>query len=300
MLKACLLSLTLIGFAGLASAEVLTGTTGPYEVEMIVDPALPEHVVFRPVDLSEVETGLPLIAWGNGGCANIGNRYATFLSEIASRGYVITAPGPIVADPSSNDGPRVQSKPGQMLTSIEWATGENRRAGSPYQGKLDMTHIAVMGHSCGGLEAIAAGADPRVSTVVVLNSGIIRGGIPNPDGTIRQPSGMVPATEDDLPNLHTPIVYLMGGQADQALRGAEGDFGDIEGVPLFNASIEQGHGGTWQEPGGGMMGAVAIAWLDWQLKGDMGAARTFVGDNCALCSDSRWTVKRKNFSLIPE
>lgn len=303
MSNLCVLAWVLLGCSASISAEVLTGTTGPYAVEMIVDPTLPEHAVFRPVDLSRVETGLPLVAWGNGGCANVGNLYAAFLSETASRGYVVTAPGPIVEEPRAtfrSDGPGVQSKPGQMLASIEWAARENERAGSPYQGKLDLSHVAVMGHSCGGLEALAAGADPRVRTVVVLNSGIIRGGIPNPDGTTRQPSGVVPATEEDLPKLHTPVVYLMGGQTDQALRGAEGDFSEIENVPVFNASIDLGHGGSWQEPGGGVMGAVAIAWLDWQLKRDAAAGRMFIGADCGLCGDSRWTVKTKNFSPIPE
>jgi len=296
--KACLLAGLLLGLAGPASAEVLEGTTGRYQVEMIADATLPDHTVYRPVAMAVLKERLPLVAFGNGGCVNIGNAYAAFLGEIASRGYLVTAPGPIVEDLASAqpDGPRVQSKPGQMLASIDWAVREEARAGGPYQGKLDLAHIAVMGHSCGGLEAIAAGADPRVSTVVVLNSGIIRGGIPNPDGTTRQPSGVVPATEVDLPKLHTPIVYLMGGKTDQAMRGAEGDFRDIQGVPLFNASIEFGHGGSWREPGGGLMGQVAIAWLDWQLKGDAAAARTFVGADCGLCRDSRWTVKTKDFS----
>ena len=29
-----------------------------------------------------------------------------------------------------------------------------------------------MGHSCGGLQALAAGADPRVTTVVAFASGV--------------------------------------------------------------------------------------------------------------------------------
>ena len=132
-----------------------------------------------------------------------------------------------------------------------------------------------------------------MTTVVVLNSGIIRGGIPNPDGTVRQAAGVLPATEADLPRLHTPVVYLIGGQKDQAWRGAEGDFAQIAGVPVFNANIDVGHGGTWREPHGGAMGEAAIAWLDWRLKGDAKAGAWFAGTACGLCRDTRWTVKTK-------
>jgi hypothetical protein len=57
-----------------------------------------------------------------------------------------------------------------------------------------------------------------------------------------------------------------------------------------------GHGGTFQEPNGGAAAAVAVSWLDWQLRGDAAAARRFVGDDCELCRDSRWTFERKNFA----
>lgn len=281
--------------AGAAGAEPLTGTTGPYAVVMEADPTLPDHTIFRPADLKAVKGSIPYVAWGNGGCVNIGSSFKTFLGEVASRGYVITAPGPIEAGPRAAGAPRPgQSKPGQMLTALDWAEREAKRAGSAYRGKLDVTKVAVAGQSCGGLEAIGAGGDPRVDTVLVLNSGIIRGGIPNPDGTTRAPSGMLPASEADLPKLHTPVVYLIGGQKDQAWRGAEGDFTALTKVPVFNANIDVGHGGTWREPGGGAMGAAAIAWLDWRLKGDAKAGKTFAGKDCGLCTDARWTVKTKN------
>ena len=134
-----------------------------------------------------------------------------------------------------------------------------------------------------------------MTTVLVLNSGIIRGGIPTPDGGTRQPAGYLPASDADLPKLHTPMLYLIGGEKDQAYRGAEGDFEAIQKVPVFNANTPVGHGGTWQQPGGGAMGKVAIDWLNWRLKGDAAAAKTFNGDPCGLCKDAAWTVKRKNW-----
>jgi dienelactone hydrolase len=284
--------------AGAARAEPLTGTSGPYPVVMEADPSLPGYAVFRPADLKAVKGKAAFVAFGNGGCFNMGNAFQNLLGEVASQGFVVTAPGPILAAPPAriSGAPPAQSKPGQMVAAIDWAQAQARIKGSLYNGRLDTGRVAVMGQSCGGLEAIAAGGDARVTTVVVLNSGIIRGGIPNPDGSTRQPSGYLPASEADLPKLHTPVIYVIGGPKDQAWRGAEGDFAQIEKVPVFNANIDKGHGGTWREPGGGVMAVPAIAWLKWRLNGDKQAGKLFAGPDCGLCKDPAWTVKKKNMN----
>ncbi len=298
-------SLGLIGLIG-AHAETLTGPAGPYAVVMEMDPSLPGHTVYRPADLKAVKGKLPVVAFGNGGCINIGNAFQTLLGEVASQGYVVAAPGPIQAGAGAEAGPQrpapgttppplVQSAPDQMAATISWAVAENvRRASSPYRGRLDLANIAVMGQSCGGLEAIAGAGDPRVKTALILNSGIIRGGIVNPDGTTRQPAGRLPATEADIPKVRAAFGYLIGGAKDQAFPGAVVDFQQIQKVPLFNANIQVGHGGTWNQPHAGPMGEAAIAWLNWRLKGDNVAAKMFTGADCELCKDPRWTIKKKN------
>lgn len=285
------------------SAESLSGTSGRYAAVMEMDARLADHTVYRPADLSKVQGKLPVVSFGNGGCINIGSAFKTLLGELASHGYLAIATGPIGPEPAagppaagpSGGMPVEQSKTESLVKAIDWAITENARKGSPYYGRIDTTKIAVAGQSCGGLQAIAVGADPRVTTVMVLNSGIIRGGIPTPDGGTRQPAGYLPASDADLPKLHTPMLYLIGGEKDQAYRGAEGDFEAIQTLPVFNANTPVGHGGTWRQPGGGAMGKVAIDWLNWRLKGDAEAAKTFNGDPCGLCKDSAWTVKRKNW-----
>jgi hypothetical protein len=272
--------------------------SGSREVVMETDASLPDHTIYRPLRMN-VGKPYPVLAFGNGGCANIGNLYEKVLGEIASHGYVVVAAGEISAavmagQAPTNTGPPVQSRTQQMIETLDWAQRMNRTAGSIYRGRLDVRHMALAGHSCGGLEALAAGKDPRVATVLVLDSGIIRGGIPNPDGTTRQPAGYLPASDADLPLLHTPMLYVMGGKTDQAWRGAEGDFEAIKSLPIFNANLDVGHSGTWREPRGGEMGRVALAWLNWQLKGDRNAAKMFRGADCGLCKDPRWVVKSKN------
>ena len=289
--SAALLS-SLANAADAQNTESLSGTSGRYAAVMEMDRTLADHTVYRPADLSKVQGKLPVVSFGNGGCVNIGSAFKTLLGEVASHGYLAIATGPIAQEPAV---PGPQSKTESLVKAIDWAIAENARKGSPYYGRIDTTKIAVAGQSCGGLQAIAVGADPRVTTVLVLNSGIIRGGIPTPDGGTRQPAGYLPASDADLPKLHTPMLYLIGGEKDQAHRGAEGDFEAIQKVPVFNANTPVGHGGTWQQPGGGDMGKVAIDWLNWRLKGDAAAAKTFNGDPCGLCKDTAWTVKRKNW-----
>lgn len=41
--------------------------------------------------------------------------------------------------------------------------------------------------------------------------------------------------------------------------------------------LNVGHAGTYREPNGGRAAAAVVAWLDWQLRRDRRAAKTFVG-----------------------
>jgi len=45
---------------------------------------------------------------------------------------------------------------------------------------------------------------------------------------------------------------------------------------------------------------VALAWLNWQLRGDAKAGALFVGDNCGLCNDEhlRDSAEQDNVELV--
>ena len=60
------------------------------------------------------------------------------------------------------------------------------------------------------------------------------------------------------------------------------------------ANFDVGHGGTYAQPNGGEFGKVAVAWLQWQLKGDKTAAKMFSGPDCGLCKDTEWKFEKKN------
>ena len=247
----------------------------------------------------------------------IGNAFETYLTEIASYGFLVIASGPIQpafppeGRPSTNGTTMGQpsdavvgklsperSKTSYLFEAIDWAVAQNKDPKSPYYGRIAADMIAVSGQSCGGLEALEAAADPRVKTAIIFNSGIMRGTPPEfsmkgPDGkTVRV---VVPGTEETLKKLHTPVIYLIGGEKDIAYKNSEIDYQQIEGIPLFNANLGNvGHNGSLSRPFGGKMAQAARLWLQWHLGGDQEAAKAFVGPDCTLCKDPEWVVKKKN------
>jgi hypothetical protein len=311
--------------------QVLPATTplgtGPFKAIMVVDPTLAKHTVYRPNDINAVGSAkLPIMAWGNGACSADGNSFRLFLTEIASHGYLIIASGPIGPDraqfpptmarsggaapagargPDSPGGrapqPGAAAKPGvppgitstpptttaQLIEAIDWAIAENSRQGSRYYGKLDTAKIAVAGMSCGGVQAIEASVDPRVKTTIVANSGLMTA------PTTMSGSGK-PVPKESLNLMHAPVLYMSGDESDIAYANANDDFEKINHIPVFRAFEKGiGHGGTYHDPDGGAFGKVALAWVDWQLKGNKGAAKMFQGDKCSLCADTQWVTRKK-------
>lgn len=274
--------------------------TGPYTAIKEVDPSLPRHVVYRPENLGALGgVKLGVVVWGNGGCAADGASARHHLAQLASYGYLVIAPGTIRSgpgapprDPSERRGPDASGKLPPVATTfedvragIDWALAENARPGSRYHGRIDPAMIAVGGHSCGGLQALQLAGDPRVRTVLVHNSGIFA------DGS--NPISGLTVDKSLLKTLHTPVLYVLGGPSDVAYPNGTDDVRLISNVPVFLANSNVGHGGTFRQPNGGAVGVVSVAWLQWQLRGDAVAARTFTGANCTLCTDSTWTIERK-------
>lgn len=271
---------------------------GPYPAIIETDPGLPGHVIYRPADLSPFGGGkLPIVVWGNGACVDDGTAHRLHLAEIASYGYLVIAAGAWRSGPGATE-PRAQqpapaagglppaaTSAADVRAGIDWAIAESRRAGSRFQGKVATDAIAVGGHSCGGLQAIEVAADPRVKTVLVHNSGVFN------DGASAIPG--IAVSKAMLARMHTPVIYILGGPTDIAHANGTDDFGRLDSVPAVLANLPVGHGGTFSQPMGGAVAHVAVDWLEWQLKGDKVAARTFVGDNCRLCTGTDWSIERK-------
>lgn len=288
------------------SVTVGDGGTGPFKAVLTSDERLTTHTLYRPGDLSSFGPNrrLPIVAWANGGCRNSSGEFRNFLSEIASHGFLVVAIGPAASSAvMGSEAPTGTSQASQLMDGVDWAIGENAREGSDYHGKVDGTKVAIMGQSCGGVQALDVSKDPRVTTTLIWNSAVLSDLLESGRG----PAGLPPAvmnsmapmisrvTRERLRELHAPIAYFIGGPSDIAHPRAAADFERINQVPVLLANRNVGHyPATYLEPNGGAFAAAAVAWLSWQLKGDARASRLFVGDDCGLCRDSAWTIQRKN------
>ncbi len=262
------------------------GGTGTYKAIMYTDSTFATHTIFRPNDLNAFGKShkLPVIAWGNGACANSPWEHINFLSEIASHGFLVIAIGPMPQEGEKGGG---RSKSTQLTDALDWAIAQNSDKNSPFYNKLDISKLAISGMSCGGLQTLETASDPRISTIVVCNSGsFINPGTGMP--------GMPDVKKTDLQKIHTPTLYILGGESDIAYTNGMDDYSKINHVPVFVANMEVGHGGTYAQPHGGAFAIVATAWFQWQLKGDAQAAKMFTGNPCGLSKNSLWKTNKKN------
>lgn len=265
---------------------VAVGGTGPAPAIAESYGDAPGFTVYRPAHWPRAR--LPIVLWGNGGCRDAGLSAKLFLREIASHGYLVIANGAARNYPALMPGlpPRPppatdETRAAGLLEALDWAARQ-----PALRQRADRGKVAVMGHSCGGLQAIAVGNDPRIDTVVLFNSGVYnRPGL----GVSR-----VSVSKDDLQRIKVPMAYFLGGETDIAFPNGSDDVARIDHVPVLLGNLPVGHGGTFTMANGGDWARAGTAWLDWQLKGDRMAARWFAGADCRLCSTYGWTVTRKN------
>lgn len=292
-MKKILLTLALVTTTLSASAQevkqriVEDGGTGPYKAVMKEEPTLAAHTVFVPQDLSAFskKKQLPVLVWGNGACTNSPWEHYKFLNEIASYGFIVVATGYIPMDEQPYRGPMSTTE--QQIESMDWVEAQNADPASPYYKKIDVKNIAVAGMSCGGLQTLYNCADPRIKTLMVCNSGLF-----NQENAGQAVGGMPMPPKEKLNEIHSSIIYILGGESDIAYGNGMDDFHRISHVPACATNFPVGHGGTYREAHGGEFSVVALAWLQWQLQGDKQAAKMFVGKDCLLSSRDRWTIEK--------
>jgi dienelactone hydrolase len=249
---------------------------GPYAVT--AEPAFgtPGLKTFRPLYLGRfpAKDTLPVVVWGNGGCAIDNPKYDGLLTTIASHGFLVVTT--TSAGPAPAGAPPPRATAANLAAGIDWAGRENARTGSPLAGKVDMKHVAVMGQSCGGVLSIALGADPRVGTIGVFNSGV-------QDAALEQ-----------LEALHGPVLLINGHERDFMFARSRATYDAIDALPAFyGARHGAGHTATAYHPGGGEFANVASNWVRWVFKADEQAGKMFVGAKCGLCTNANWDAEGK-------
>ncbi|MCW9706062.1 poly(ethylene terephthalate) hydrolase family protein [Fodinibius salsisoli] len=273
---------TMISVAQVEDSKIVdNGGSGDYKAIAAKEATLPNYVVYRPENLEvAAEEGLlPVMVFANGGCSNTSISHERVLSEIASHGYIVIAIGALQKTPGGGENSSTEAT---MLTdAIDWVADQNKDKESAYYNNVDLDDIASGGQSCGGAQVLAVASDPRIETYMMFNSGI---------GDM----SMAGADRESLPDVHAPIVYIVGGPSDVATSNAELDYERIDHVPVAFANLmEGGHMGTFGEEYGGSFSRMSLKWLDWQLKGQDGSSDVFLeGD---LSDFSGWTMKAKSF-----
>jgi hypothetical protein len=238
--------------------------TGPFVVTET--PSGFGHTIFHPVQLGGLGCRVhPVVLWGNGSGSRP-SAYAGLLRHLASHGFIVAA-----ADTSSSGSGQ------EMLAGLNYLAAAHSRPGSVFHRRVALDRIGATGHSQGGAGAIAAGADPRVDTVVPIQ--------PGPSGEHRL--------------LHGPTFYL-AGQLDLIV------------VPLllvYPRYQESGHvpavygelaGADHTEPtgnGGGYRGPVT-AWLRFHLLADEQARGMFFGPECTYCAAPEWSRFERNAKAL--
>jgi hypothetical protein len=212
--------------------------------------------VVRPVAPGTLGcTTHPVVLWNNGARSKL-DRYLPLLNHLASHGFIVAA-----AEGNAGNG-------GPMLQGLDYLTTENSRAGSPLQGKVDLSKVGATGHSFGGGAAIDAGADPRVDTIAPIYPLATTSG-----SLVRGPALFIAGQNDTIV---VPIVvrtpYNQATQVPAIFAEQRG--ADHYGIPALHGTI--------------------TSWFRFHLMGDEQARGLYFGPNCTYCTSTFWSVFERN------
>lgn len=238
---------------------------GPFPVTS--EPAGGDCTVFRPETLGEGGVRHPVIIWGNGTYTPTVLIYAGFYRHWASHGFIVAAAH------TSNAGSGAE-----MLACLDWVEAEHARAGSPYEGRVDLANAGATGHSQGGGGALMAGRDARVRATVPIMAYTL--GLGHDSACQGQQ--------------HGPMLLISAGN-DTTAEPEENQRPVFEAsnVPTFWATLD---GADHVSIALGAVQAYlgpTTAWFRLHLMRDEAARDMFHGAACGLCTDGDWMVQRK-------
>jgi len=274
--------------------------TGQYPVTMEVYSTLPDYTVYRPTNMEELaDKSLPVVIMMGPGCNQDGDSFRPFWSEVASYGYIVIATGRPL--PGNFMAPVFYLGVEDIIIALDWAFAAPEASEATLKAKADLSKVCLMGQSCGGIQCLRTAKDPRVSTMIFWNSGsLLMGNVDRP-GQHSWGGRDIFGTKDLrelLLDLDIPLAYFEG-DTDMARQPGLADFNALTmKKPIIYAVREipgDSHAGTFREKNGGAFGEVAVAYLEWQFRGDQAAKGKFVGKNNIAAKDPKWLeLKTKN------
>lgn len=245
---------------------------------------LPDHNIYRPLDIEHIDQPAPVIVWGNGGCVRFDGVWRTLLEGWARAGFVVITH----TIPSNGDDPRINpTTVGDLALMIDWAFAENARINSPYRGQLDLQRVVAAGNSCGGIIATGlASIDSRVKAVFVLSGS---------SGFSEETSAAV------MGNILVPVGYAVGGDEDIASRFALFDYDALPtSVPAMLAKRFEGDHNTVSTSESILSSEIveiSVNWIDFALYRDANVGQALSQNPCVGCAPGTWEIQAKNFDL---
>jgi hypothetical protein len=240
--------------------------------------------LFYPGDYAAVGFQSPIVTWGNGTGGTPAD-YSVFLRHLASYGFTVIAS----TLPDTGSGNEIDA-------AARYLVAQDSVPGSVFYGHLNVNEVAAAGVSQGATGAVRATTnDPAlIKTVLTFSEPNPIWAAPNPDCPTAADCTAHPAA------LTRPVFFIsthgfwdsiIASPATQkafflstSVHAALGIILNSDGKPADHTSIENpALGGN---PGGFL--GYATAWLEYQLRGNITAARAFTGAHPELVSNTNW------------
>ncbi|WP_437591197.1 poly(ethylene terephthalate) hydrolase family protein [Sorangium sp. So ce1000] len=221
------------------------------------------YTIFRPERLGENGFLHAPIIFGPGINTQV-TSYTALLSNFASHGFVVVGANLLTGRP--ND----ENNRAAMLEGLDWIIEQNSKAGSIYEGKLDVKHAVSMGYSVGGTAAVEVGGHEAVATVVSIHGHIATAA------------------------LHGPMLQTSGTQDTVGLPMQQETYDKSQTQTFLGTVMGADHGYITRDVGGVERPAI-VAWLRYWIYNDAGGKHYFYGDDCVMCTSPWVNPQRKNW-----
>jgi hypothetical protein len=66
-------------------------------------------------------------------------------------------------------------------------------------------------------------------------------------------------------------------------------------IPVVKLNLDVGHGGTYMEKQGGKFGKAAVAFFNWQMKGDAKAGEEFLNPATSPLTKDGWKIESRGW-----
>ena len=215
----------------------------------------------------------PIVTWGNG-TAGTPRMYSTLLSHLASYGFTVIAS----TSPMTGSGSEIDA-------AARYLVAQDSTPGSVFYRRLDVHHVAAVGHSQGAGGAVrAAISDPRVITALMTFSLPVTLLLTGPStARLTQPTFFI-STHGPFDAVIAPPWAERAFYRHVRVHAALGIIRDSDGKLADHTSVQNAaYGGN----PGGLLG-YATAWLEYRLRGNATAGAAFTGAHPELVSNTNW------------